>query len=145
MSIAVGKDFLVAELNRTLAYLNSNSFTIHLFQNDITITSNTVVGDFVEADFGGYDPPGGQEIASWPPDSAVYVSPRARALHPPITWTADGTSTNTIYGYFVLDNDGEFAWGERRTDGGVVVGTVAGDPYFVIPTYARRSEFNSGS
>jgi len=84
---------------------------VHLMQNDIALSSNTVVGDFVEADFGGYaaktaaaaaavftDPLTGGTIIRIPDPSGgwAFVS----------TGTPPANTPQTIYGAYVVSNDG---------------------------------------
>ena len=120
---------------------NTEEYEIGLFKNDWT----PVVGDTISAvtpcDFGGYT--GTIVLDSWDTGGLSFVDPRAVVLHPFVTWTADGTTTNNVYGYYVQTTGGVLLWAERRVDSPVpaVVGVVAGQTYSVIPKMTMRSEF----
>jgi len=141
MSLAVTSGELVESLASTVERFNDNNYRLGLFKNNITPTSETVIGDITPCDFGGYA--GLQTITDWSPGSVTYDSPRAVAEHGPITFTNDGGSTNTVYGYYVVDGAGALAWAEARAGGGVTFGGDTSEEYVVTPVYTRRSEFHS--
>ncbi len=118
---------------------NAESYKIGLFQNDWTPVVDDTISAVVIANFGGYT--GLLDLVSWLYAGVTWVDPRATVIHPDVYWTADGTSTNTIYGYYVVDAAGLLAWAERRTSGGVIVGATALQTYTVSPRFTFRSEF----
>lgn len=129
-----------AELRKSLdAYLTAavgSSYKMGLFKNNLTVSDDTVIGDIVPADFGGYS--GLQNLTSF--SASVWTAPRAVATSADITWTADGTSSNTIYGYYVVDGTGALAWIDKNASGPLTIGSP-GQRYVVSPAYSRRSEF----
>lgn len=135
--LKVVKDELLKTLAAQLAAFNSDGYEIGLFQNDWTPDDEDTISDVDPADFGGYS--GLQPLDDWDDGGVVWDPPRAVGEHPDVVWTADGTSSNTIYGYYVVDGSGNLAWAERRSGGGVTVGTN-GQTYTVSPRYTRRSE-----
>lgn len=141
MTQAVTSAELIYDLGKSVLRYNAEGYKIGLFKNDVSPTSLTVLADLTAANFGGYA--GLQNITSWSAGTIVYTAPRAVAEHPAVTWTASGTTTNTIYGYYVVDGGGALAWAERRDGVGVVVGSVSGQTYVVVPVRSRRSEFHS--
>lgn len=136
MALSTTQAELLKSLNAYLAQVNADGYEVGLFKNNATINSSTVIGDLTPCDFGGYD--GTHVIGSW--SSATWVSPRAEATAAPSTWTADGTSANSVYGYYVIDNFGALAWAEKVAGGPITIGS-AGQIYIVVPKYTRRSEF----
>jgi hypothetical protein len=75
--------------------------SIHLFQNDVAITPDTVVGDLVEADFGGYA--ASAVIVTW---HSFYDSLTGDFVAVPgveIAFAADNTITTpqTVYGWWL--------------------------------------------
>jgi len=140
MAQVVVEKWLGDTLTDNLALFNNGDMRISLFQNDYTPVITSLIGDFTEASFGGYSGPA--VIASWTLSGGGWVSPRFLITHPDVVWTADGTTTNIIYGFYVWDDaTGDLLWAERRTGGGVVIGLAAGQQYFVAPRFSRRSEY----
>lgn len=136
MSLKVVQAELLKSLDDWLAATEADSYKIGLFKNNWTPANGDTISAVTPADFGGYS--GLVTLTNW--TAATWVSPRAESTADDVTWTADGSSANTIYGYYVVDGAGNLAWAERRTDGGVTIGS-AGQTYTVTPKYTRRSEF----
>lgn len=82
-----------------------------LFSNNFTPLVTSVVGDFTEADFTGYDMNSllGFPTPSLMLDGSVYSVNQAIAV---FTQTAV-TVSQIVYGYYVLDNAGGYVGGER--------------------------------
>jgi hypothetical protein len=140
MPLIVVQTWLEELLLVDLARFNNGNMRIALFKNDYTPLITSTLANFTAADFGGYSGP--LTLDAWTAAGGGWVSPRYVVVHPAKTWTADGSSTNTIYGYYVYDNTlSALLFAERRATGGVVVGGVAGQTYTVTPQYTRRSEF----
>jgi len=119
---------------------NSEEYKIGLFQNNWTPAVGDDLTDVVPCDFGGYA--GLLLLDSWDTGGISFSDPRATVTHPAKTWTADGTTTNDVYGYYVVDNAGtNLLWAERNAVAPVTVGLVAGQTYSVIPKFTDRSEF----
>lgn len=77
--------------------------TLHLFVNNIQVAADTVLGDLVEATFGGYAEEAG--IAFGP----AYLSPDgdARLTAPGTQFSYDGTGPQeTVYGWYLTDSTG---------------------------------------
>jgi|SRR5215207_534138 len=130
-----------AELMKTLGLscdeFDDNGYQIGLFKNGLTPSSGSVIGDITPANFTGYD---GVHLLG-PATVIVWSSPRAVASFADALWTCTGSAVpNDIYGYYVIDGDGELAWLELRGDGPVTIGT-GGQTYTVEPVFTRRSEF----
>jgi hypothetical protein len=136
MSLKVCKAELQRDLDAKATLMNAAPYKIGLFKNDYTPADTDTIAAVTAADFGGYS--GLQNLTGW--GASTWSSPDAVIAHAAKTWTADGTSSNTIYGYYVVDGAGNLAWAERRTDGGVSVG-AAGQTYSVTPQFTRRSRF----
>lgn len=76
----------------------ANTATVHLFQNNITPDSSTVIGTFVEATAGGM----GSQPTPSATDSGVIPGGIDNWIFGPMTWTATGSGLpQTIYGYWV--------------------------------------------
>lgn len=117
---------------------NTEEYEVGLYQNDWTPTVGDDISAVSPATFGGYS--GLIALDSWDTGGITFVTPRAVIEHPYKTWTADGTSTNTIYGYYVVNSGGTLLWAERRTTGGILIGVVVGQTYSVIPRFTMRTE-----
>lgn len=137
MSLKVVEAELLKQLDIQTAYFVAQGYTVGLFQNDWTPANTDTISAVTAATFSGYS---GLELLTGP-TSATWVSPRALSNFDPIVWTHNGGGTsNSIYGYYVVDGGGALAWGERLTGGPVTIG-VNGQTYTVTPQYTRRSEF----
>jgi hypothetical protein len=108
--------------------------TVKLFQNNVTVTRDTTLSAFVEADFDGYTP----ATPTWV--AAVQNGAQDVSLANPITWTAGAglVTPQTIYGYFCLDNVGNYSWGETFPDGPVTI-AVVGQQLKLYPQFASKN------
>ncbi len=87
-------------LLRQMGVLKDNilgSAALRLFKSNITPAHSDVLGDYTpnEADFSGYS----AATPSW--TSVTISSNRAQSTGSPISWTKNGATGNTIYGYFL--------------------------------------------
>lgn len=95
-----------ASLNYLLDFLLSNTgaaVTYHLFKNNATITSATVLGDLTESDFPGYT-----SQAATEPGAATDGSHEAVSTGNTLTWTctSNPTPAQQAFGLYVtfVDN-----------------------------------------
>lgn len=119
------------------AAFNAGGLLMGLFQNNLTPGDTTVLGDITEATFSGY---ARQALAGF--GAATTVSGRASTTGSACSWTrgAGGTS-NSIYGYYVLDSTGtKLLWIERDPNGPVSM-TAVGTIYTVFPVFTLATEF----
>lgn len=84
----------------------------HLYQNNYTPTDSSVLSDFVEANFTGY---AAQTVAATAWNNATTdASGNTCATAADLVWTNTGTTSQTIYGYYVTDTGGTILeWCER--------------------------------
>lgn len=109
---------------------------INLFKNDVTPGHATVLADLTLADFGGY----AQKNMTTPVvGAALDANGRAVITWDEVTFTRTGGPDNTIYGYYVANNDGALLWCERF-DNPVPV-TADGIFIKLTPKLTDRSEF----
>lgn len=105
---------LVEQLNAWLAFISSNpDWSVNLYKNDYTPVPGSVIGDYTPADFAGYAP---IEFDPADFDAAFIADHVAIAEFPNVfEFERDGSagSGQTIYGYYVTDNNGVYRWGER--------------------------------
>lgn len=121
---------------RTLldAALGGLSLTYRLYQNAHTPGDGSTAADFTECTFDGYAAQG----PSWGA-AATNGSGDAEAVAAALTWTATGGSTsNTVYGYYVTDGGGEVVWAELFDTPVAVVD--APDAVVVTPTITLKSQ-----
>lgn len=86
---------------------------IHLFQNDYSPGPGSELTDYEECDFAGYtaEP---LDMTGWGSTTiADHVAQTAQVT--PAEFTADDPigATQTVYGYYITDDVGEYHWGER--------------------------------
>jgi len=139
MALVVTQTEMEQALSSMYPYWNANGYKMHLFQNNYTPLITSVASDFTECTFGGYS--GGIYLTSWSGGTIAFITPRAFIYHADVVWTATGASTNSVYGYYVLDGSGVLRWAERRPGGAVTVGAITGQTYTVSPLFSQRSEF----
>jgi hypothetical protein len=83
---------------------------IRLYTNNHTPTVDDVAADYTELAAGWYAP---FALSGWTP--AIYVAPHAITSPTPASWTnSDAPGADVVvYGYFVLDSNGDLVWAER--------------------------------
>lgn len=90
---------VVSQLQAIITALYDGLCDCRLYKNVVQLGGNTVVGDLVEADFGGY---AAVSPATWPAASTAAVM-QAHCKQDAAVFTCDGTApANDVYGaYFV--------------------------------------------
>lgn len=126
-------------LTRILDFLVAEDLTdapIGLFKNDATLTEATVLADLTEADFVGY---ARGQCQNW--TSAVYnAAGKGEITADLVTFECSSSGTpNTIYGFFVLDGNGDLFYAEKNQSGGQSISNP-GDKYDVIPAFTMDNE-----
>lgn len=128
-----------AVINALLRSSGSVAARYHLFKNDFTPADTDTLLDYVEADFTGY----ASGIASGF-SAPVTVGGEEHSLATSILFQvgASPTTGNSIYGYYVTDDNsaGALIWAERFT-GAPLSMTSAGDAIVVTPEYQQSSQF----
>lgn len=108
-----------------------------LFNSNITPSRTDVATTYTahEATFGGYSR---ATLNSW---GAITVVLHVAAMQEIVrTFTRTGGATETIYGYFVLDNLGALMWAEAFPGGGIVMSGV-GQMIAILPGLTDESKF----
>lgn len=134
MAIVISPGGLIDLLTYKLPYLGS--LRIHLFKNNLTPTEDTILEDFVEANFDGY---AAQDLDDWgAPFLNVDVQAQVYAgLH---VWTATGGVTpNSIYGYYCTSGDDLLLAYSDRNAGAPVLIDAEGESYSVLPTFIEAT------
>lgn len=109
-------------------------YTYHLFKNNHSVTRNSLLTDFVECDFSGY----AAQLPAW--IAAVQIGVEDIATAPTLTFTPDGSfvGTQEVWGYYVTDNLGDYAFGENF-DGGPVTLTLPGQEVKIFPQFKDKN------
>lgn len=128
--------------SRDLAILTANDdvLTVRLFQNNLTPTQTSVIGDFTEATYDGY---AAQTLVYT--GAQVHDGANNRWLQPCTTLTytkGSGTTGNNIYGCYLTDGAGRLR-GCGRLDGAPAPMTVVGQTVVITLQRAMASEFAS--
>lgn len=91
---------------------------MHIYQNDVTPTAATVIGDFTEATFTGY---ASVELSSsnYAVAAGAGAADPATASYPAVNFTSSSDqSSQNCYGYYITRRTtGDLLWCERFTDG----------------------------
>ncbi len=90
--------------------------SLRLYKNDYTPVPTSAVADFVEATFPGSE---GKFINHLLWSAAVTVAGEAVSQYDSMAqqWTNTGEESQTVYGYYVTNEDGdEVLWAQRFTD-----------------------------
>lgn len=106
-------------------------FTIKLFCNGITPATDDTAADFTEASGGGYAAKtlteGSFTVALDAGDGVYYASYAAQVF----TFTGALTTNPNIYGYYILDGDGDIVYSEVAP--AVFTPALNGDTLIIIP------------
>lgn len=112
---------------------------VKLYQNNVSLTSVTVIGDFTEATFNSYV---GIDAVNWT-TPGIDGNGRARTVADPLQWAkaAGGASNATVYGYYVIQvASGTLLWAEAFP-GGPFPMVNLGDIITLSPRLTLVSEF----
>lgn len=108
-----GDFYLATMLEKFLGFEFGNLWTLHLFKNDYTPHPGTVDTDFVEADYPGY----AYIVFDASDFGAITVTAHVAqsTLSAAQVFTGDtgSWSPQTIYGYWILNNDDNYYVSER--------------------------------
>lgn len=123
-------------LNQLSAWATANNFMeLRLFKNDFIPAVDSVIGDFVEANFSGY---AAVILNSW---VNIFGEPDGKRgiQDDPHTFVCNSLSSlNEIYGYYIVNNDEGRLMFAQRADGDPVPIEGVGDSYTVKPRiYAK--------
>lgn len=97
-------------LDLVKADLDTGPAKLHLFQNNVTPTEDTVLTDLTEANFSGY------AAANLDYSAASGIAAHVATATPTaVVFTrAAGATSNSIYGYYVTNQAGtQLLWAER--------------------------------
>jgi len=107
MTLIVPNDGEVAMLEKIIG----QTLFLRLFSNNITPSETTTTGSLTQVTGGGYTEKelvvGNWTVAPGAPGTATYNSPQNFAF------TGTTGAPGTVYGYYVVDEDGTLMWAER--------------------------------
>lgn len=112
MSFNIQDSVLADEIDQYFDAHAGETWTCHLYKNNYTPVPNEIITDYVEADFNGYaavdfDP------ADFDP-AVVLANVAGKTLDHSLDFTHGSSGiAQTVYGYFITDDAGDLAWGER--------------------------------
>ena len=136
MSIVVsnlGKCELLDKMISDSLSVDENLF-LKLYKDGFTPTKDSVIGDFIEADFTNY----AQKTltrSGW--TAASIVSDKAVATYATQTWTC-GVTTNVLNGYYVVaQTSNKVLWFEDFTE---TITLVANDVMVIPPKFTFDTE-----
>lgn len=123
MTLVLQDGGLTNKLEQCRANWNSTALKMHLYKNNVTPATTSVLGDFTECDFAGY---AAQNIVTWGAASVTAHVGKITAAANTFTRSSTGTAQN-VYGYYITDAaSAVLEWAELDPAGPRVV-TSAGD------------------
>lgn len=135
MALKIQDGGLSRKMADVRAAWNTTNLKLHLYSNNVTPTTASVLGDFTECTFAGY---AAQSIVNWTAPS--ITSHVATIGADPLTFTRSTTGTSqNVYGYYVTDAaSAVLYWAELDPSGPKVV-TNAGDSITITPQITDQS------
>jgi hypothetical protein len=115
------------------------TLTLHLAQNNVSITRATVLTDFTEANFSGYV---AQNIGTWATPALDSVNHRSYAAAPALSFqNTTGAVGNSIYAVYATNAAGHLVYAEEVAGGPSVPVdmTTSGKTFVYTPTYYQYS------
>jgi hypothetical protein len=127
----IGAKAILEKYFMSVSALGGDDFTIRLFVNDITPEDVDDVGVYVEANGGSYTP---KQLLSTG-FAVSIIDDIATAKYQPQIWIFSGPLDNndTIYGYFITDDDNRLIFAERASFTYQPVENL--DAYIVAPLF----------
>ena len=122
---------------KMLGYIVNNATgmvnpTLRLFSNNQTPTSTQTIADYTEATFTGYAAVI-QTGSSWTITAGDGSTGFSKATtNSASTFTCSGTTSQSVYGYYVDANTSTLLWAERFSDGPYTIANV-GDKVIITP------------
>lgn len=108
---------------------------VKLFSNNFTVIDATVLGDFTEATYTGY---AAQTLAGGAV-AGSNTAGRATASWTQQSYTCTGGSSQTIYGYYIVDSTGAILYFAENFATPVVLSN-GGAPLLLTPRLTNKSE-----
>lgn len=132
--IVLANDIVVAFLQDKLVRLRT--WTLRLYVNAVDPAPDSDASDFTEASFPGYAP---LTLTTW--EDATLASPGlAETEADNAVFAPTGTgSPQTVFGWFMTDEDGNFVAGERFSDPGGVLLDGPPDAFVVSPRFQDQA------
>lgn len=117
---------------KNIAPTNGNNYTLKLFtNNNITPVDSDTASTYTEADGGGYAAKT-LTAASFTISTSAGIAQAAYAQQT-FTFTGALTANATIYGYYVVDDDGALIYAEKASSS--FTPTNNGDQYLITPVF----------
>lgn len=103
--------------------------TLHLFQNAISVTPDTLIGDFVESDFVGYSE---VDISAFYGGPAQITSGEYQSAVSAVSFFCTGGSPQPVYGYYLVQTSSDTVWFSENFS----------TPLYVIPGSTFQLQLN---
>lgn len=130
--LVIASDHLTEFLQTDIqTYLET--LTYHLFQNNLTPTAASRIGDFTESTFPGY---ASEATPIW--SAPALVGGVAETTSAQITFSCTGGGGQNVYGYYVTDAGNTLVYSERYA--GAPVNMVNGAAYAVNPYFSAIAQ-----
>jgi hypothetical protein len=124
----VGENLILEMIvNKTAA----TNLTVKLYQNNITPSDTDVAATYTVANFTGYAD-AALTAATWGAASGGTITYGAQ-----LTFTCTGASSNSIYGYYIINAAGTLLYSERDAAAPFTI-TNSGDAVKLTPTISAN-------
>lgn len=111
MAIVISNSGKIELIDKMLkdALSTDENLILKLFKNNVTLTEESVLDDFIEADFTNYV----SKIISRNSWNTELTGGKAKATSSTLQWNC-GATGNTIYGYYLIgQNSNTLLWAEK--------------------------------
>jgi len=124
----VGENLILEMIvNKTAA----SNLTVKLYQNNITPSDTDTAATYTVANFTGYAD-AGLTAATWGAASGGTITYGAQ-----LSFTCSGASSNSIYGYYIVNAGGTLLYSERDASAPFTI-TTSGDAVKLTPTISAN-------
>jgi len=117
-------------LDLLLSAWNTESVSVHLFQNNVVPSFSTTLADFIESNFQGYSP---VAVSAWVASGFIGNVGYMTATSPTeFNVTGSSGPPQLAYGYWVQDGFGNLLWAEADPSGPINM-SYLGNQYLIYP------------
>jgi len=135
MSLVFQDDGLIRKMGDVRAAANATKYKMHLYSNNFSPTTASVLANFTECTFAGY---AAADCSNWTAPTVTSHVATIQADANTFTRSTTGSSQN-VYGYYITDQAGTTLYYAELDPSGPRVVTNAGDSVTITPKITDQS------